>query len=436
MNYQKKHSNREFLIEEVKDISSSSTFKSTPLKDDKYFILHHTAGRGTAMDVMNVLNNRRLGVQWIIDRDGKLYKSLPSGHRGAHIKMIRPSVPKDLSNRTTQGVEIIAKDDTDISIEQCKTALKLIKSLGYPLSNIYGHGEVSRNRGPEEGKTCKAYIKKHWNTADSNLPGISTITDKFKGTKNDLLSKFSKLDLSKMASGVGDSLSGLLSGVFSENKSSESLDLLIEKSLQNAIKSKISEDKRISNSVRKTLNEIDLMGFPQGNVDSNKVLTGGIDGDWDGSLPKALEVAKIAKKCAKKEDILVSQKRSRVKTASGNVSDHYVKSLSAYAIDIKASGKQGDELLSCIMKKWDNGSNSDYKGGKWLNLKKDGYRYQFGWNVPDHYDHIHVGVKKIGSDKSNILPNKDNKETKKSDFEDLTNSLKDKMKDFFSNFSF
>ena len=436
MSYRKNHSEREFLFEETKDISSSSTFKSSPLKDDKYFILHHTAGRGTAMDVMNVLNTRHLGVQWIIDRDGKLYKSLPSGHRGAHIKMIRPSVPKDLSNRTTQGVEIIAKDDTDISEIQCKTALKLIKSLGYPLSNVYGHGEVSRNRGPEEGKTCKAYIKKNWNSPDSKSSDLSSVTDKFNTGTKDVLSKLSNLDLSKMASGGGDSLSKLLSGVFSENKSSKSLDLLIEKSLQNAIKSKISEDKRILNSVRKNLNEIDLMGFPQGNVDSNKVLTGGVNGVWDGSLPKALEVAKIAKNCTKNEDIIISQKRSRVKTASGNVSDHYVKNLSAYAIDIKASGKKGDELLACIMKKWDGGSNSDYKGGKWLNVKKDGYRYQFGWNVPDHYDHIHVGVKKIGTDKSNVLPNKNDKDLKTPDFDNLADSLKDKLKDFFSNFSF
>jgi len=404
MSYRNPNLDREFIFEEIKDISSSSTFKSTPLKDDKYFILHHTAGRGTAMDVMNVLNSRHLGVQWIIDRDGKLYKSLPSGHRGAHIKMIRSSVPKDLSNRTTQGVEIVAKNDTDISQVQCKTALKLIKSLGYPLSNVYGHGEVSRNKAPEEGKTCKAYIKKNWNSPDSKSSDLSSITNKMKTGTKDVLSKLSNLDLSKMASGVRDSLSGLLSGVFSENHSNSSLDLLIEKSLQRAIRSKMSEDKRILKSLRKSLNEIDLMGFPKGDVDSNKVLTGGVDGDWDGSLPKALEVAKIAKNCAKKEDIIISQKRSRVKTASGNVSDHYVKSLSAYAIDIKASGKKGDELLSCIFKKWNGGSNSDYKGGKWLNVNKDGYRYQFGWNVPDHYDHIHVGVKKlVGKSKSSQL---------------------------------
>jgi len=144
------------------------------------------------------------------------------------------------------------------------------------------------------------------------------------------------------------------------------------------------------------LNEIDAMGFPTGPVDSGKVTAGGVNGDWNGSLPKALEVAKIAAKCSGKSNPLSSQKRSRVKTASGNVSDHYEGSESAYAIDIPAAGKSGDKLLACIMKNWNNGSNSDYDGGSWLNVNVGGYRYQFGWRVPNHYDHIHVGVKKIG----------------------------------------
>lgn len=154
---------------DYKDISGTSTFKSKKLKEDKYFILHHTAGRGTAADVMNILNRRGLGVQWIIDREGKLYKSLPSGAKGAHIKAIRTSVPKDMGNSTTQGVEIIASDDGDILPKQCATALKLVKSLGYQMSEIYGHGEVSTNKQPSEGKTCKAFIRKNWNTPDSKL---------------------------------------------------------------------------------------------------------------------------------------------------------------------------------------------------------------------------------------------------------------------------
>ena len=144
------------------------------------------------------------------------------------------------------------------------------------------------------------------------------------------------------------------------------------------------------------LNEIDAMGFPTGPVDSGKVTAGGVNGDWDGSLPKALEVAKIASKCSGRSNPLSSQKRSRVKTASGNVSDHYEGNESAYAIDIPAAGRSGDKLLACIMKNWNNGSNSDYDGGSWLNVNVGGYRYQFGWRVAGHFDHIHVGVKKVG----------------------------------------
>jgi hypothetical protein len=107
--------------------------------------------------------------------------------------------------------------------------------------------------------------------------------------------------------------------------------------------------------------------------------------------------------CINNKNPFSSQKRSRVKTASGSVSDHYKGNLSAYAIDIPASGQKGDELLACIMKKFNNGSHSSYKGGKWLNVNVGGYRYQFGWRVKDHYDHIHVGVKKIGSSSTDEL---------------------------------
>lgn len=155
---------------DITDISGTSTFKTKKLPTDKYFIVHHTAGRGKASDVINILNSRGLGIHWIIDREGKLYKGLPSGTKGAHVKSLYPSVPKDLGNSSSQGVEIIASDDTDILIPQCKTALKLVKSLGYPLSNIYGHGEVSTNKMKEEGKTCKAYMIKYWDTPESGLP--------------------------------------------------------------------------------------------------------------------------------------------------------------------------------------------------------------------------------------------------------------------------
>ena len=154
--------------------------------------------------------------------------------------------------------------------------------------------------------------------------------------------------------------------------------------------------------MKNIINEVNLYGFEQGKVDSGKAVLGGDGGNWGGSMERALQIATIIKGCGGPNPS--SQKRSRVKTASGNVSDHYQGNTSAYAIDIPANGTNGDKLLSCLMSKFNNGAQAGYKGGKWLDVNVDGYRYQFGWRVKDHYDHIHVGVKKGGGGSTQTIP--------------------------------
>jgi hypothetical protein len=44
--------------------------------------------------------------------------------------------------------------------------------LGYSLSNVYGHGEVSTNKSSTEGQRCKAYATKYWNTPEDQLPEV------------------------------------------------------------------------------------------------------------------------------------------------------------------------------------------------------------------------------------------------------------------------
>jgi putative chitinase len=134
-------------------------------------------------------------------------------------------------------------------------------------------------------------------------------------------------------------------------------------------------------------------GLPTGPLDSGEVTKGGVGGDWDGSMQRALAFAKIANEFMGK-NVISSQKRSRVKTASGEVSDHYSGQDSTYAIDLSCSGKEGDDLLAHLMEWF---GEPQYKGGEWANFTKDGYRYQIGWKVKDHFDHIHIGVKKEDS---------------------------------------
>ena len=150
-------------MSQINNVSSSSTYKRKNEKiDTKYFIIHHTAGGKKQEDIVNILNTRGLGIQWVIDREGKIFQTLPLKGRGAHVKSIGRQAPKELSNSNAEGVEIIANDDADVLEVQCKAALTLVKKLGYSYGQIYGHGEVSTNKQPTEGQKCKTYIKNNF----------------------------------------------------------------------------------------------------------------------------------------------------------------------------------------------------------------------------------------------------------------------------------
>jgi hypothetical protein len=174
--------NRKKIITEslqITDISNQSNFKGKQMKNNKYFIFHHTAGRGTPTDVIKVLNCRKrknnkpgcmiLGVQFIIDREGKVYRGLPDGSSGGHVVRVGKG-PLDVTNSNSKGVEIIAKDDKDVLIKQCKSALLLVKDQGFSLDQIIGHGEVSTDKMVDEGQKCKRYANKYWNTPEDQLP--------------------------------------------------------------------------------------------------------------------------------------------------------------------------------------------------------------------------------------------------------------------------
>jgi hypothetical protein len=158
----------------IKDVSGLSTCncKFKRLKSTDYFIIHHTAGHNTCEGTVNTLNNRknergeimRLGIQWIVDRDGNLCQALPLNSVGYHIM----DSPTGANNFNTQGVEVVGDNDNDILPVQAITVLKLIKKLGIPLSKIYGHGEVNKHKAATEGKTIKKFILANYNETNPN----------------------------------------------------------------------------------------------------------------------------------------------------------------------------------------------------------------------------------------------------------------------------
>ena len=142
--------------------------------------------------------------------------------------------------------------------------------------------------------------------------------------------------------------------------------------------------------------------------------SGGQGGNWGGSLPKLISILPMGNWNAS------SQKRSKTNTASGNVSDHFQGNLISYAADfglnstfnsnanaatdfaVKVARKAGRQVDS-----WDQ-----FKGNHCTINTPDGYRVQIIWqsNVGgNHYDHVHVGVKKTGN--AGFDPIKQQKET-------------------------
>lgn len=113
------------------------------------FIFHHTAGRGDAGGVMNTLRQRGLGVQYIMERDGKIYQVGGPGEK--HI-MPGTGPGAGLSNANVVGMEIIAKDDSDLTPEQVKSAVAFMRER-YPYTLVYGHGMINGHKQATEGMT-------------------------------------------------------------------------------------------------------------------------------------------------------------------------------------------------------------------------------------------------------------------------------------------
>lgn len=148
----------------VKDISGSATYarKGEQLTEVKGLIFHHTGGHGDAQGVVSVLNERGLGVQYVIDRSGQIYQTLPTGARGAQI--LPAENGSGLSNSNSLGVEVIAADDKSVLPVQVEAAKQLAAALEakyhFTDNMIFGHGEVNpSHKEADEGRTIVSAIR-------------------------------------------------------------------------------------------------------------------------------------------------------------------------------------------------------------------------------------------------------------------------------------
>lgn len=142
------------------------------------FVLHHTSGGGTPADVVDDWKTNRpgIGTQYIMDRQGVIHDvKAEFGYTGtSHV--LQSATPKamqakGLINPNMVGMEIIAKDDKDVTPAQAQAAAQFIQTK-YPNIPVYGHGELNPgHREADEGQTAKAAVMALRNGGAPGVPG-------------------------------------------------------------------------------------------------------------------------------------------------------------------------------------------------------------------------------------------------------------------------
>jgi spore germination cell wall hydrolase CwlJ-like protein len=119
-------------------------------------IVHHTGGNEqTPEDVQAVYQQRGLaGAHLFMDRQGNVSQTLGFDQAGQHIRNGQ-GPGRGLSNANTIGIEVSAKDDSDITPEQKAAMQKLYPQLQqqFPGLKVFGHGEINPHKQATEGST-------------------------------------------------------------------------------------------------------------------------------------------------------------------------------------------------------------------------------------------------------------------------------------------
>jgi len=135
------------------------------LENVQGMIVHHTSGGKNVDDIIRTFKERDVASQFVIDRSGQTYRTLPEGAEGRHIKTGWGPVGEGKSNANMEGVEIIAANDRDVLPIQREAAARLIgeraERWGYdPRTSVFGHGEVNPgHKEADEGMSTVSRIR-------------------------------------------------------------------------------------------------------------------------------------------------------------------------------------------------------------------------------------------------------------------------------------
>lgn len=154
----------------------SATANKQPFKG---IIFHHTSSDSLQNEVnygktKDAKRGGAFGYHYYIDRDGKVVQGAPLDKRTNHIK---PGSKSGLSNKDAMGISLVGAKD-GATPEQLAAAQKLgtsvMASNNIDPKNIYGHGELQKDRMAHEGVAAADQLRK----AKPNVPADTGATQK------------------------------------------------------------------------------------------------------------------------------------------------------------------------------------------------------------------------------------------------------------------
>ena len=140
--------------------TTSGNWNFGKLSQPNALVIHHTAGRGGVDGVVQTFKERGYPAHFVIDRDGTIHRILADDQKGQHTRPAQDG--SGITNSNSWGVEIIAKDDADLTPAQVQASIQLSYNLHdnyqMPLDRVVGHGQINDHKQETEGATVLAAL--------------------------------------------------------------------------------------------------------------------------------------------------------------------------------------------------------------------------------------------------------------------------------------
>jgi hypothetical protein len=105
------------------------------------FVFHHSGGT-TLQGLRATLQDRGLGSEYLMDRDGTIYAYGQPGSPHMQPNDRWGGIAPGLTNANALGMELVARNNQDVTPAQVASAQRFI-AANYPNTPVYGHGEVN-----------------------------------------------------------------------------------------------------------------------------------------------------------------------------------------------------------------------------------------------------------------------------------------------------